>query len=235
MPVTHLTIADRLGACHRARYVFRDHPEYDRGDLPPETVERFIAMARSCFNYPDEEAYERIRRKFREDDSFITVTSEDGEPEAFQIFRRRRLRVNGHDLLVHHVNQAATAPEVAGRGIASVLRNFILDRERPDVISGVSANPTVYTLNRRIAAERGLLIFPNDRPHPATISELGWRIHEAFQLNRGPTDARLVRTYTEAAPPYPKPHPLKDALDLQPNQHVLYLVLGPKILQLLAM
>jgi hypothetical protein len=185
----------------------------------------------------DDPTVARTVAKFDKFARFALAYTRNGELVAFNIYKVGLVETKAGPAKTIYVEHAGTHPDHQQNGVTYAIRKEFYRRENPDIICGSSANQAIYKVNKDIAEDRGMAIYP--RPDdtdpsqlyvPEAIQELAVQIVETLGITGAALDpTRLVRTYDSPVAPTPVPHELQGLLQLNNTQHVFYILVSSRL------
>ena len=173
--------------------------------------------------------------KFFGDNQFDLVLSDTGDIIAFHVYKVGFITIHDRSAKVIYVDHAGTHSEFQNRGLSLFTRMSVFEQEEPDIICGSSANPAIYALNVRLAAQMQFQLFPTMGMIPEYVVRIARDVDHLFHLHEKATlHDNLTRTYPGSVSHGTGSHPLSDFLHLGANDHIFYILVSPKIISLAA-
>jgi hypothetical protein len=194
-----------------------------------ETAEQIKEVAALAFPHWSQERVDRFVGKLSARKALTLTFAPTGEVVAFSAFKVGLLADSSSPFKVLYTEDIGVHPDYRNMSIAQRSTEPILDLEKPDMIAGCTGNPAYYIVNARLAAARGLLLYPESSETPAPLFELGKAVLRQFSTSNAELglDPRLVKTRKTVASRGEGHFPLfDDVLQLTSYQQVLYLALS---------
>lgn len=204
-------------------------------DLTQE-IPQIRQIAELAFPHWNRGRAERFADSFSRLPSFTLTYSPEGKVIGFNVFEIGQLQDSAEPVKVIYTDYAAVHPDYEGKELSQRSRSPVLDKEKPDIIAGSTGNPAIYSINSKLARERGMVFYPDSETVPTAVHELGKKISDQFSSpgSSADLDQRLVKTRRFTSSRGKGTFPLFDEeLKLQPNQQVLYMAVTPGLNRLL--
>ncbi|MBA3724150.1 MAG: hypothetical protein H0W89_04665 [Candidatus Levybacteria bacterium] len=233
-------VRDSQRAPHKVEYVhipITEDPNLPKMlDIPwvKDHLQDILDITRERFpTYTDDYLNEKFTQYINNANGLDIITASDGHIEGYHFYKLRNLQGYNPTLKSMYTHYAAIREADEGKNLNEITRIPALDVENPDVIAGSTANPAIYISNQRIAQRRGMAFYPTDLNVPDALLRLGQQVLDATQTAANPPsiEAGLKRTYASSVsrgkgPAYPF---FEEVMKLEPNQHVLYMMVRPSI------